>query len=319
MGKILGVEITNQLKDAPLPDTFKIGRHVQLQLSKVERELFTEFEEKGKGGYIISGLPQNVSELDLASFSFAVSQILYNQSYQCGNTDTNSGIDRKLTAKKFQMEGQSTYNGAIVTTLSDLCKGAYGVAEPSTEQKKAMSTLIDTLHTTPATYTYSDGSVRKSYACVKMEEYNDERTGAITYGLYLNPVFTMEVADNFAEFPQDFMFRMNKATRKKTAAHLKLARFLSNQDKRKPCVRTIAFMVIELGMESTYRTNKGRAEKQLKDLFDVMKKIGMLSDYIITEKITRGRTSMDKVTFILNEDFISRPTKNITAKKEKEG
>lgn len=319
MGKILGVDITNQLKEAPLPDTFKIGRQVQLQLSKVERNLFAEFEEKGKGGYIISGLPQTVSELDLASFSFAVGQILYNQSYQCGNSETNSGIDKKLTSKKLQVEGEATYNGAIVSTLNDLCRGAYGVVEPSTEQKKAMSTLIDTLHNTPTTFTYPDGSIRKSVACAKMEEFKDERTGAITYGLYLNPVFTMKVADNFAEFPQDFMYRLNKATRKKTAAHLKLARFLSNQDKRKPCVRTIAFIVQELGLEVTYKTNKGRTEKQLKDLFDVMKKIGMLSDYVITESIVRGRVTMDKVTFILNEEFIPRPTKSITKKNEKEG
>lgn len=319
MGRILGIDINNKLSDAPIPDTFKIGRQVQLQLSKVEKNLITELEEKGKGGYIISGLPQSVSELDLSSFSFAVGQILYNQSYQCGNTDTNSGVDRKKTLPKYQLEGETTYSGIIVTTLNDLCKGAYGVIEPSTEQKKAMSTLVDTLHNVPTIWTYPDGSVRKSVACAKMEEYKDEKTGAITYGLCLNPVFTMKVADNFAEFPQDFMFRLSKATRKKTAAHLKLARFLSNQDKRKPCIRTISFLVQELGLEEAYKNKKGRTEKQLKDLFDVMVKIGVLSDYTITEKLVRGRTSMDKVTFILNEDFIPRPTKSIAMKKEEEG
>lgn len=319
MGRILGIDINNKLSNAPIPDTFKIGRQVQLQLSKVEKNLFAELEEKGKGGYIISGLPQSVSELDLSSFSFAVSQILYNQSYQCGNTDTNSGVDKIQTKERWKMEGVKTYAGTIVSTLNDLCRGAYGVAEPSTEQKKAMSTLIDTLHNVPTVWTYPDGSVRKSVACAKLEEFADEKTGAITYLLSLNPVFTMEVADNFAEFPQDFMFRLSKATRKKTAAHLKLARFLSNQDKRKPCIRTIAYLVQELGLESAYKKNKSRTEKQMKDLFDVMVKIGMLSDYTITEKLVRGRASMDKVTFILNEDFIPRPTKSIAMKKEEEG
>ena len=303
-----------QIKN-PVPSTYKLGRDAQIQLTKVEKNLFTDLEAKELGTYIISGLTLKVSELDLTSFSFAVGQILYNQSYQTGNTDTNSGITKSEAKETSVLAHSPSFSGMIVTTLNDLCRNAYGVTEPSTEQKKAMSTLVNNLHECPVIIKYQNGSERRSVLCAKMEEFKD-KYGATTYLLALNPILCSNVKDNFAELPQDFMHRLSKATKKKTAAHLRLARLLSLQDKRKPCTRTIASMILDLGLEDTYKSTKGRAEKQLKDTFDSMVKVGIISKYSISEKIVRGRVSMDKLTFYFNPNFLPR---NEERKEQKEG
>lgn len=309
MAKLFSQDTLNHLDRLSVPDTFKLGRDAQVQLTNVEKNLFTDLEAKESGNYVISGLTQKVSELDLSSFSFAVGQILYNQSYKMGNTETNSGADTKEANRSLQMKNQKTYTGTIITSLNDLCRYAYGVPEPSTEQKKAMSALVSTLHECPVVIRYPDGSERKSVLCAKMEEFKD-KNGAITYGLYLNPIFCSNVKDNFAELPQDFMFRLSSVTKKKTAAHLRLARLLSLQDKRKPCTRTIVSLVVELGLEDSYKKNRSRTEKQLSETFESMVNVGLLSRYSITEKAGRRSNVMDKVTFYYNPNFLPRLTKN---------
>ena len=120
------------LLEKELPQHFKLARDAALQLSKVERNLFTDMEEAQSGNYIISGLTKQVTELDFTAFTFAVGQILYNQSYQSGNEDINSGLKREEAKNLSRKTGETLYNGSIVTSLNELCRLAYGVKEPST-------------------------------------------------------------------------------------------------------------------------------------------------------------------------------------------
>ena len=176
-------EVSNKI-EKPDPPTFKVGRYAALQLSKVERNLFTDMEEAESGNYIISGLTKQVTELDFSAFTFAASQILSNQSYKSGNEDINSGLKRKLSQRPTQIAGENQYFGIIITSLNELCRTAYGIEEPSTEIRKKMATLIDTIHKQPATIKFPNGDSLESILCATMGKYTRVKDGAILYELH---------------------------------------------------------------------------------------------------------------------------------------
>lgn len=287
----------------PVPDSYKLGRDSTLQLAKIERNLFTDMEERESGNYIVSGLNKKVTELDFTAFSFAVGQILYNQSYQSGNVETNSGISKAISRKMSKAFEEQAYIGDIVTSLNDLCRLAYGVEAPDQRQRKTMSTLIDVIHSTPVTIQTPKGAKIESILCACMEKYTAE-DGAISYNLHLHPIFCHGVANNFAELPQDLTKRLSGATKKKTLSHYRLIRLLSNQDKRKPFVRTIAQLLADLALDEAYNKDRGRTEKQLLSVIDSMKDIELLSSYDIEYMTIRNKKAIGKITFHLNRDFI---------------
>ena len=285
----------------PLP-TFKVARDAILQLSKVERNLFTDIEEAESGNYIISGLQKYVTELDFTAFTFAVGQILYNQSYQSGNTDTNSGVSRKKADKVSKQLGTDTYKGEIIVSLSELCRLAYG-AEPSTETKKKMAALIDTFHKTPVRVKFPNGDEVENYLCVKMGKYTREKDGAVLYDLYLNPIFGSRIQNQFGELPQDITAKLSNVTKRKTAAHYLLLRWLSVQDKRYSHTLTIDTIIQELRMEDDFKKSRGRAEKQLLSICKAMVDVGILSKYDV-EYSSGNRKHIQRITFHLNQNFI---------------
>lgn len=287
----------------PVPDSYKLGRDSTLQLAKIERNLFTDMEERDSGNYIVSGLNKKVTELDFTAFSFAVGQILYNQSYQSGNVETNSGISKTISRKMSKTFEEQAYTGDIVTSLNDLCRLAYGVEAPDQRQRKTMSTLIDVIHSTPVTIQTPKGAKIESILCACMEKYTAE-DGAISYNLHLHPIFCHGVANNFAELPQDLTKRLSGATKKKTLSHYRLIRLLSNQDKRKPFVRTIAQLLADLALDEAYNKDRGRTEKQILSVIDSMKDIELLSSYDIEYMTIRNKKAIGKITFHLNRDFI---------------
>ena len=287
----------------PVPDSYKLGRDSTLQLAKIERNLFTDMEERDSGNYIVSGLNKKVTELDFTAFSFAVGQILYNQSYQSGNVETNSGISKTISRKMSKTFEEQAYTGDIVTSLNDLCRLAYGVEAPDQRQRKTMSTLIDVIHSTPVTIQTPKGAKIESILCACMEKYTAE-DGAISYNLHLHPIFCHGVANNFAELPQDLTKRLSGATKKKTLSHYRLIRLLSNQDKGKPFVRTIAQLLADLALDEAYNKDRGRTEKQLLSVIDSMKDIELLSSYDIEYMTIRNKKAIGKITFHLNRDFI---------------
>ena len=294
------------LLEKELPQHFKLARDAALQLSKVERNLFTDMEEAQSGNYIISGLTKQVTELDFTAFTFAVGQILYNQSYQSGNTDTNSGVSRKKADKVSKQLGTDTYKGEIIVSLSELCRLAYG-AEPSTETKKKMAALIDTFHKTPVRVKFPNGDEVENYLCVKMGKYTREKDGAVLYDLYLNPIFGSRIQNQFGELPQDVIAKLDKACKgrkqRKQTAHYLLLRWLSAQDKRYSHTLTIDTLIQEIRMEEYFRKDRGKADKQLLSIFDTMVDIGILSKYDI-EYSSGKRRHIAKVTFHLNQNFI---------------
>ena len=156
----------SSILEKPVPSVFKIGKYAALQLSKVERTLFTELEEKESGNYIITGITKKVTELDFTAFTFAVGQILYNQSYKSGNADINSGLKRAKAKKASDKTGAELYTGYISTSLNELCRLGYG-AEPTYELKKKLATTIDTLHNTPIEITYPNGDKLQEYISTK--------------------------------------------------------------------------------------------------------------------------------------------------------
>lgn len=287
------------------PPTFKVGRAAAIQLAKVERNLFTDIEERASGNYIVSGLPRNITETDFYAFGLAVSQLLYNQSVQSGNTETNTGLKKKR-AVKASKTGETRYSGCVQVTLNNLCRLAYGVTDDvGAIRKRGMESLIETLNTNDVTITFLNGDTLKAPLCSRMV-YKEKATGAKAYILTLNPIFCEDVKRNFSLFPQDITLRLSAATERKTKAHYKLLNLLGMQDKRKPFIRTIGTLFEELGLDTK---RASRSEVQLISVCEDMVKIGIITGYE-TEKGRLGRrqNAVKKVTFYLNKDFPNTKT-----------
>ena len=239
-------DIFEAVSDKPLPETYKAGRASQLQTAKWAGTIFESIEATEKGSYIVSGLPLRITDTDFEAFSMGVAQILYNQSHQSGNLDTNSGLER-IEAKGLMAasKGKHTYyEGNILTSLNDLCRLSYGVDVPTTQQKEAMVSLIDTLHETPVVIDFPNGDRAELSLAVKMGKFTRAKDGAVTYWLALNPIFCESVSNNFSEHPQDLTKRLTAATNKKTAAHYKLIKLLGAQRHTgKPFVRNIPVLI----------------------------------------------------------------------------
>ena len=307
----------------PEPPVFKVGRFAALQLSKVERDLFTDMEEAESGNYIISGLTKQVTELDFTAFTFAVGQILYNQSYKSGNEDVNSGVKREV-AKRLSNETRETlYNGNIITSLNELCRLAYGVQEPTTELKKKMVTLIDTIDKKPVEIKFPNGDKLESKLCITMNKYTREKDGAILYDLYLNPIFGFQIQRQFGVLPQDVIASLEKSCKKKNqrkqAAHYLLLRWLSVQDKRYPHKLTIDVIIQKLRMEEYFNKNKGMAEKQILSMCITMEDIGILSSHEVAYREAGKRKRIDNITFHLNPKYIRTTQEKEAALDETEG
>lgn len=309
--------------EKPEPPFFKVGRYAALQLSKVERDLFTDMEEAKSGNYIISGLTKQVTELDFTAFTFAVGQILYNQSYKSGNEDINSGLKRELSQKPTQATGEAQYYGSIVTSLNELCRLAYGVEEPSTELRKKMVTLIDTIHIQPVKIKFPNGDRMDSVLCATMGKYTRAKDGAILYDLHLNPIFGSQIQRQFGELPQDVILCLEKSCKekkqRKQAAHYLLLRWLSVQDKRYPHKLTIDVIIQVLRMEEYFKKDKGKAEKQILTICKIMEDVGILSSHEVAYRETGKGKRIDNITFHLNPNYIRTTQEREAALDETEG
>lgn len=291
-----------------LSDTYKVGRESSIALAKTNRTLFTSIEEKESGNYIIRGLERKVAEYDFEAFKMAFAQTLYNQSYQSGNTEQNSGISRKEAKALSKKSGRIYFKGEVVTSLNDLCRLAYGVDEPSMDQKKAMETLIDTLQKEDVKITFPNGDTLEA-PLLWREKFTRKEDGAKFLHIIGHPIFCSNVASNFAEFPQNLTKQLSNITKRKTLAHYRLIQYLGRHDKRKPVCCNINTLLVVLRLEEAYKEQSTRTEKQLITLFEDMKKLGLLSAYEIATTSARGRKAISKVKFILNPDYLKEATK----------
>lgn len=303
--------------EKPEPPFFKVGRGAALQLSKVERDLFTDMEEAESGNYIISGLTKQVTELDFTAFTFAIGQILYNQSYKSGNENINSGLETHKAKNLSIKTGETLYYGSIVTSLNELCRLAYGVPEPATELKKKMATLIDTIDQKRVEIKFPNGDKLESKLCVTMNKYERKKDGAILYDLYLNPIFGSQIQRQFGELPQDVIASLEKSCKEKNqrkkAAHYLLLRWLSVQDKRYPHPLTIGFITKELRMEKYFKNNPGMAEERILSICEIMEDIGILSNHKVAYKETGKGKRIVSITFHLNQNYIRTTQKKEAA------
>lgn len=280
-----------------VPNTFRMGRDAHLQLAKVKRDLFTDLEEMESGNYIVSGLYGKVTKTDFMAFGIAVTQTLYNQSYQSGNTKTNSGLTQTIAEKLTNDMGKTMYLGDIAVSLKDLCRYGYGETEPTTKQKKSMAKIIETLDKTPVVIKYPNGDTRECKLCAMMERYTRAKDGAVAYSLHLAPIFCSNVMRNFGELPQDIMKRIKASTKRVTEAHYVLAELLGIAHKGSTFVRYVAQLVDELGLADSYKAQRNRTEKQLLSLFDAMQTAQLITNYKAYYTTIRGKKSMNKVSF----------------------
>ena len=292
-----------------LPPTFKTSRNAGLQLSKLERDLFTDMEERESGNYIISGISKRVSQLDFTAFTFAVGQILFNESFLHGNEDVNSGIERREAKQLSRTTGEPYFSGVIAVTLKELCLKGYGA--DTSENRKRMDTLIDTIHKAPVEIKFPNGDTLKTYLCTKQSVFQRAEDNATTYTLHLSPIFGIDIKHSFGELPQDVILQLDSACRKKKQrkqpAHYLLLRWLCLQDKRTPHTLTIDTLLYELRMEDYFREHPALAERQLLAVCEAMKDIGILSSFQATYSTSGKRQRLAKITFNLNPAYLREP------------
>ena len=294
--------IFEAVSDNPLPETYRAGRAAQLQTAKWAGTIFEGIEAQEKGTYIVSGLPLKISDTDFEAFSLGVAQILYNQSHQSGNSDTNSGLIKEEVRLSIE-SNQIYYAGNIITTLNELCRKSYGVDEPTKQHKEAMKALIDTIHSTPVRIDFPNGEWAEITLATKMGRRGGGKDGAITYWLHLNPIFCDSV-QGWGEFPQDFSKRLSSEVKKLTAVHLRLSKLLGIQaHTKKPFVRTIPVLISELGMERQYKKEKAKAENRLISVCEDMVKVGIISRFETETAYNRGRRALSKIRFYFNPNF----------------
>lgn len=288
------------------PKTFKVGRAAIFQLAKVNRDLFTDQEERESGNYIVHGL-KGVTPFDFAALTLAFAQILSNQSHQSGNDDINSGLSRKVAEKATEQTGREMYSGQIVATLNDICRKAYG-EEPTTKQKKKIASLIQTLDQNSVKIENKD-YVIENKICSIMEKATRKKDGAIAYALYLNPIFSEEIRKNFGELPQDITKRLCEKTKKRSEAHYLLLLWLCTQKKSSPHTLTVDVLLQKLMMEEWYKKDKGRTEQQLLSICKTMVEIEVLSSFEPEYYSVKGRQRIRAITFYLNPNFVRRSKK----------
>lgn len=290
---------------ATLKETFKYGREGELQLAKVDRDLFTEIEEKDSGNYIVSGIERKVTLFDFESLSLGLGRILYNQSVTFGNEKENSGISKGKAVALNEQSNGDYYKGEIVVTLNEICRSSYGGKAPTTAEKKAIEALLATLHHQPVKITFPNGDSLEVPLCVTLGKYKRKKDEATFYHLRLHPIFCHNVQKNFSEFPQDIMERLMAATKRTSPQHLRLLKLLGRQDKRKPFYRTIETLCEELMIDwEVFKKNRARFEKRLLSLFDEIKATDILVSYEVERRSIRGKAKwITNVVFHLNPDF----------------
>ena len=301
----------------PLPSYFKLGRYAMLQMAATDRTFWTDIEEAESGNYIISNLSKKVSELDFEAITFAIAQTLYNQSYRMGNEIYNSGISRTISEDATKIMGDDVYVGEIITTRDDLIRLGWGV-EPTTETKKKVDALIDTLHKTPVKVKYPNGDIEENYICAIRRKYSRKKDKAVLYNLWTNPIFGIYIKNQFGLLPQGVISDMDKACKKlktnKNQHIYILLKFLSVQDNRNPKTIPIEKLIPMLRMEAKYKENRGRTEKQLlSSVCKVLVEMGMLNNYEVEYEEIGRKKRIKSITFHLNQNYIKKNTETEAA------
>ena len=322
-----------EVKGGRVPDTFSYPRATGIKLASVEKTLFTDLEKKGGGEYVVGGLMEGrervgtISPLDFQAFCLSIRKALHNQSYLTKAdraieadkitkadkvTEADkvfAGLFQNLSPSETEKVGHKVYRGEVVITLNQLCRDGYGEKNPTYKQRNAMRELLWTLDENRVKL-FDTGKTSNVRLVSIVDETTYNKDGSILYILYLHPLFTEVASKGFGELPQDIAYKLKDAAKGKkiTSAHYRLLHLLSIQDKRKPFTRTYEELLKLFDVsEATGQNNRGRTEKQIISLCDVMVRIGIISTY---EVVWKGKR-LDKVTFTLNPNFL-RGTKALS-------
>ena len=296
----------NAISGKQEPKNFKMSRNVILQSSNFERSLFDTdtMEEKGEMSFTLGRITRQITERDLYSSIFALSQIFSNQSYKSGQeTGLGKGTENKALSR---ITGVTERNGEIYFSLNEYCKLANGTDDPSTQERKAAETLLKTLDSTPSEIEYKDTKVEAYLA--KTVTRVIESDGSIYYHVYLHPLF-LNMSKGFASVPQDVITRLRDGVRRQkgrmTDAHYKLLALLVQQraDGGKVFTRTALEILQYLGLEQAYREQKQRTIKQLLQTFEAVRCTGVITGFKAKYIKLNGKDVFDRVDFYLNPYF----------------
>ena len=237
--------------------------------------------------------------MDVKRVGFALREVLYNQSYQTGHAKDNTGIvaDGKFAdgtdAQAVTIDGKPYNSGEVRVKLSDLAYSAYGRTDGYSRIKteKTLQALND-----PHGFIIKDAagnSIGRSLLHLEGFDY-DAKTGAKVYDIKLHPIWTKDVATNFALHKQKVLTLIGRLTE----AKFELLNLLGQQDRRKPCIRYIGTLLQEIGLYEIYKEQKTRTQKQLRDAINSMVNCGLLLSY--KEEKANGTI---RFVFHLNPDY----------------
>lgn len=301
----------NRISEKQLPLTFKVARPLLIKSNELSGGLFDKLEQTGGGQYTIGGLPRMVSDKDFFGGVFALAQILSNQSALSSHEKENSGLNSGLLSSAIKKQtGESVPVGNVYFSLNEFSSLANGVEEPSTLERKASETLLQTLHRTPLVIDYKDKKVEISLATIVQKVTDKDKRGAVYYNLYLHPLFVDIISKGFAQYPQDIMKRLRTGIQleggKLTGLPLKLLALLGQQraDGNKTFTRTALEILQYLGLEQAYRLQKKRTLKQLEQILEAVKYTGIITKYEMKYRQDNCREVFDRVVFYLNANFL---------------
>lgn len=282
-------QLTDETK---LPKNYNVARGLGFELARLERDLFTDLEEKESKNAIVERV-EGINAYDFYAFIFAAGKQLYNQSYKSGNTENFEGVGSDLITH----DGNNAASGIIVT-LNDLCRDAYGV-EPTTANRKAMEKMLEMLHKNRLHINLPNGDKIEETLCATMDKYHRKADNATIYYLSLGRIFSRQLKINFGTFPQNATKLLAGVTKRNSVQHLKLLMLLGMQDKRQPYRRIFTELLKDMEMDADYKANVTRTEKRAKQIFKDMKDAGFIKTAVLEPRTIRGKKRIYAVTFTL--------------------
>lgn len=333
------------------PPLFKISRDYVIQSTEVEANLFISIQQNKLDVFNMGAVQKRLSRRDALCYVYALEQILYSQSVQSGaalNTGTrcipsnatkqqrqtmDTDTEHSLTKKSNRLAdvGIDAECGAVKATLNELCRVAYGVENPTTEQKERMKAIIYAVDNTQVGIVYKKDNeevlMRVKLATLWFERdtepiksredyYNrmrnnrfDDVNAPIEYYIEINPIFC-NMKQGYGLLPIDAMSRLTDITKqqgkRKTYGHIKLMTYFAIQKTDAVLTRTEDELLRQMGVdlaECKKNNHLPRAKQELCDTLQMLVDIGQLVKLPIATTDKTGTTTY-KIT--INPNFTKK-------------
>lgn len=290
------------------PTSIKYGRSYEMQRKPLQLSLYDAIgflpDEVRKEFTITIGEKEErelgVTLLTLKKVDFALRELLYIQSYQCGNTTEYTGLAKEGMLTDGTVIGKETidgkeYNAAeIKVKIGDLAERALG--NDSFTNRKIVEATLKAMQTGLTCRSVYGDEYRRSLLWLKGYDY-DRKTKAKYQTIVLTAIYSKDIQNNFALHRNGVLGLLGKVT----DAKIELLSLLGIQDKRKPFVRYLYQLLKDLGLEEEYRQRKKRAMKKIEDANSAMVMCGIITQLPKVEKDRKGNAL--KFTYSLNPDY----------------